>query len=66
MATQFVSTMYGDLLSTKSRKYSQRQRKLKWHEQKAYVTVQQSISHVGYIVYGVHEQPHEAKHSVSL
>lgn len=35
--------MYRDLLSTKSRKYSQRQRKLKWCEQKAYVTVQHRV-----------------------
>lgn len=40
MATQLVSTMYRDLLSTKGRKYSQRQRKLKWCGRKAYITVQ--------------------------
>lgn len=59
--------MYRDLLSTKGRKYGQRQRKLKTMQKRGIIhSSAQSISHAGYIVYGGREQPHEAKQSVSL
>lgn len=58
--------MYRDLLSTKSRKYSQRQRKLKWCEQKAYVTVQHRVLPMLAILFMVYMNYHMKPSGVFL